>query len=95
MQWLKSLIYLLLFAASAPAQSTEGLYSLVKRRLPNHIDHIHFTIDKSNLQAPRVMTNLWSPVRQMAQSWSRAIPYRHCHLGIHVEIVLCGASFAY
>ncbi|KAJ5887028.1 uncharacterized protein N7473_009702 [Penicillium subrubescens] len=53
MQWLKSLIYLLLFAASAPAQSTEGLYSLVKRRLPNHIDHIHFTIDKSNLQAPR------------------------------------------
>lgn len=41
------------------------------------------------------MTNLWSPARQMAQFWSRAIPYLRCRLGIHVEIVLCGSSVAY
>lgn len=49
MQWLNALLCLLLFPASAPAQSTGGLYSLVKRRLPNHVDHFHFTIDNSNL----------------------------------------------
>lgn len=49
MQWIKSLFCLLFFTASAPAQSTDGIYSLVERRLPNHVDHFGFVIDKSNL----------------------------------------------
>ncbi len=49
MQWVQSLLWLLLFATLGPAQSTDGLYNLVKRRMPNHADHFHFTIDTSNL----------------------------------------------
>lgn len=29
------------------AQSTEGLYRLVQRRLPNHVDRFHFSINSS------------------------------------------------
>jgi len=43
MRWIKSFLWLCL--ASAAAQSTEGLYSLVKRRLPNHVDQFRFTLD--------------------------------------------------
>ncbi|KAJ5396423.1 hypothetical protein N7509_004536 [Penicillium cosmopolitanum] len=35
-------------AASAVAQSTDGMYSLVKRRLPEHVDQFRFSIS-SNL----------------------------------------------
>ncbi|KAJ5769528.1 hypothetical protein N7520_004087 [Penicillium odoratum] len=40
--WKKLLIGL--FAASGVAQSTDGLYNLVKRRLPNHIDNFQFNL---------------------------------------------------
>jgi alpha-N-acetylglucosaminidase len=43
MRWIKLLLWFCL--ASAAAQSTEGLYSLVKRLLPNHVDHFRFTLD--------------------------------------------------
>lgn len=43
MCWIKSLLWFCV--ASAVAQSTEGLYSLVKRRLPNHGDQFRFTLD--------------------------------------------------
>lgn len=43
MPWIKSLLWLCV--ATATAQSTEGLYSLVKRRLPNHVDHFRFILD--------------------------------------------------
>ncbi|KAJ5561889.1 hypothetical protein N7461_000650 [Penicillium sp. DV-2018c] len=36
---------LLWLAALTVAQSTEGLTNLVKRRLPNHVDEFHFTLD--------------------------------------------------
>ncbi|KAJ5197744.1 uncharacterized protein N7498_006861 [Penicillium cinerascens] len=43
MRWIKSLLWF--FVASAVARSTEGLYSLVKRRLPNHSDQFRFNLD--------------------------------------------------
>lgn len=42
MKWINSLLWLV--AASAAAQSTEGLYNLVKRRLPNHVDDFRFDL---------------------------------------------------
>jgi alpha-N-acetylglucosaminidase len=42
MLWTKLLIGL--FAASGVAQSTDGLYDLVKRRLPNHVDDFRFSL---------------------------------------------------
>ncbi|KAK5789923.1 hypothetical protein VI817_007210 [Penicillium citrinum] len=42
-----SLLFVWGCATSAVAQSTEGLYSLVKRRLPNHVDHFQFSINSS------------------------------------------------
>ncbi|KAJ5538772.1 hypothetical protein N7494_008251 [Penicillium frequentans] len=42
MLWTKLLIGL--FAASGAAQSTDGLYDLVKRRLPNHVDNFRFSL---------------------------------------------------
>lgn len=42
MLWSKLLIGL--FAASGVAQSTDGLYDLVKRRLPNHVDNFRFSL---------------------------------------------------
>ncbi|KAJ5161345.1 hypothetical protein N7492_006737 [Penicillium capsulatum] len=42
MQWVISLLWLL--AASAAARSTDGLYKLVERRLPNHVGHFRFEI---------------------------------------------------
>lgn len=43
MRWTKSLLWY--FAASAVAQSTDGLYSLVKRRLPKHVDQFRFLVN--------------------------------------------------
>lgn len=42
MRWITSLLWL--FAASAAAQSTDGLYRLVKRRLPDHVDLFRFDL---------------------------------------------------
>lgn len=43
MRWIKSLLWL--YGATAFAQSTEGIYNLVKRRLPEHLDSFRFTLD--------------------------------------------------
>jgi alpha-N-acetylglucosaminidase len=46
MRWVSSLIWCC--TTSAVAQSTEGLYNLVERRLPKHVDQFQFSIN-SNL----------------------------------------------
>ncbi|CEJ59702.1 hypothetical protein PMG11_08314 [Penicillium brasilianum] len=43
MQWFKSLLWLCA-ASSVVAQSTEGIFSLVQRRLPKHADSFQFTL---------------------------------------------------
>ncbi|KAJ5111598.1 hypothetical protein N7532_002133 [Penicillium argentinense] len=45
MRWAHGLLWL--YAASAAAQSVEGLYSLVKRRMPDHLDQFRFSINSS------------------------------------------------
>lgn len=42
MRWFKSLLWL---AAVTVAQSTDGIYDLVKRRLPDHLDSFDFSLD--------------------------------------------------
>lgn len=42
MRWIHSLLWF--WAVSTVAQSTEGLYNLVQRRLPNHIDKFQFEL---------------------------------------------------
>lgn len=42
MRWTTSLLWLI--AALATAQSTDGLYKLIKRRLPNHVDLFQFEL---------------------------------------------------
>ncbi|KAJ5120246.1 hypothetical protein N7448_010915 [Penicillium atrosanguineum] len=43
MHWIKSLLWS--GVATAAAQPTDGLYSLVKRRLPDHFDQFRFNLD--------------------------------------------------
>ena len=43
MLWTKLLVGLLSVSGAA-AQSTNGLYSLVKRRLPNHVENFQFSL---------------------------------------------------
>lgn len=43
MRWINSLLWSCV--ATAAAQSTDGLYGLIKRRLPNHVDRFRFTLD--------------------------------------------------
>lgn len=46
MRWSQSLLWLV-SASTVVAQSTEGIYNLVKRRLPNHADDIRFELTNS------------------------------------------------
>ncbi|KAJ5153536.1 uncharacterized protein N7482_010014 [Penicillium canariense] len=49
MRLLALLLWLCVASSLARILSTKGLYGLVRRRLPNHVDHFHFTIDYSNI----------------------------------------------
>lgn len=43
MRWFQSLLWLSA-ASSVVAQSTQGIYNLVQRRLPNHADSFQFSL---------------------------------------------------
>ena len=48
-----------LFATSALAQSTEGIYDLVKRRLPNHVGSFHFSLVNSTSNSSSVKNDAY------------------------------------
>jgi alpha-N-acetylglucosaminidase len=49
MHWFKSLLWLYVATANARSNpSTQGIYDLLKRRLPNHLDNFQFTLDSSH-----------------------------------------------